>query len=188
MMPLHPRVLCVAFCTGSSSRGRAWLCARDARRTLRSSCYATRSQSCTDEQPTSARRRGPSPARCGRGGPAPTAASRLARHTRDPVALAPTPHCPTLDPTHPTSRPPAHHRRDPPARAPDGPREPDMGLPPHHRRTRWSRPADWSIDSVENPQTAPHRPRPAAHERDLDPVPALPCRKMATIMVTCHGH
>ena len=43
------------------------------------------------EQPTSARRRGPGPARCGRGSPVPTAASRLARHTRDPVALAPTP-------------------------------------------------------------------------------------------------
>ena len=27
------------------------------------------------------------------------------------------------------------------------------------------------------PQTAPHRPRPAAHERDLGPVPALPSRR-----------
>ena len=54
---------------------------------------------------------------------------------------------PPLDPTHPTSRPPAHHRREPPTRAPNGPREPDMGLPPHHRRTHRARPTDWSIDS-----------------------------------------
>ena len=46
MMRLHPGVLCVAFCVGYSSRLHAWLCARDARRTLRSSCCATNSQSC----------------------------------------------------------------------------------------------------------------------------------------------
>ena len=38
-------VRCVAFCTGCSCRWRAWLCARDARKTLRSSCCATSSQS-----------------------------------------------------------------------------------------------------------------------------------------------
>ena len=76
---------------------------------------------------------------------------------------------PPLDPTHPTSRPPAHHRREPPTRAPNGPREPDMGLPPHHRRTHRARPTDWSIDSVENPQTARLRPRPAAG-RPLSPM------------------
>ena len=58
------------------------------------------------EQPTSPRRKGPGPARCHRGGLAPTAASWLACHTRHPAALAPTPHRPPLDPTHPTSRPP----------------------------------------------------------------------------------
>ena len=46
MMRLHPGVLCVAFCTGCWCRWRAWLCARDARRTSRSSCCATNSQSC----------------------------------------------------------------------------------------------------------------------------------------------
>ena len=30
---------------------------------------------------------------------------------------------------------------------------------------------------MENPQTAPHQPHPAAHEPDLDPVPALPGRR-----------
>ena len=39
-------VPCVAFCTGSSPRWHAWLCARDARRTSRSSCSASNSQSC----------------------------------------------------------------------------------------------------------------------------------------------
>ena len=47
MMRLHPEVLCVAFCTGCSCRWHAWLCARDARRILRSSCCATSSQCCT---------------------------------------------------------------------------------------------------------------------------------------------
>ena len=47
MMRLHPGNLCVAFCTGCWRRWRAWLCARDARRTSRSSCCATNSQSCT---------------------------------------------------------------------------------------------------------------------------------------------
>ena len=46
------------------------------------------------QQPTAAGRRGPGPAWCCRGGPAPTAASRLARHVGDLVALAPTPHRP----------------------------------------------------------------------------------------------
>ena len=45
------------------------------------------------------------------------------------------------------------------------------------RRTRRPRPPRWSLRCVENPQTAPHRPRPAAHERDLDPVPGLPSRR-----------
>ena len=45
---LHPGASCVAFCTGSSRCWHGWLCARDARRTLRSLCCATRSQSCTD--------------------------------------------------------------------------------------------------------------------------------------------
>ena len=48
MMRLHPGVHCVAFCIGCSCRWRAWLCARDARRTSRSSCCATNSQSCAD--------------------------------------------------------------------------------------------------------------------------------------------
>ena len=47
MMRLHPRVLCVGFCTGCWCRWRAWLFARDARRTLRSSCCVTSSQCCT---------------------------------------------------------------------------------------------------------------------------------------------
>ena len=38
------------------------------------------------------------PAGCCRGGPAPIAASWLARHTRDLAALAPTPNRPSLDP------------------------------------------------------------------------------------------
>ena len=36
----HPGVPCVAFCTGCSCNWRAWLCVRDARRTLRSSSFA----------------------------------------------------------------------------------------------------------------------------------------------------
>ena len=53
-----PGVLCVVFCTDCSCRWRAWLCARDARRTLKSSCCATNSQSCTDtttDQPSPTR-------------------------------------------------------------------------------------------------------------------------------------
>ena len=45
---LHPGTSCVAFCTGSSRCWHGWLCARDARRTLRSLCCATRSRSFTD--------------------------------------------------------------------------------------------------------------------------------------------
>ena len=70
-MRLHPGVPCVAFCTGCSGRWRAWLCARDARRTLRSLCFATHSQSCagrttgqrspTRTGPCSARSRRPCP-------------------------------------------------------------------------------------------------------------------------------
>ena len=59
--------------------------------------------SATGQIPLAVDRRGPGPARRHRGGPAPTAASWLARHTRHLVALAPTPHRPPLDPTHPTS-------------------------------------------------------------------------------------
>ena len=61
MMRLHPGVLCVAFCTGCSRCWHGWLCARDARRTLRSLCCATRSQSCTDRTTgqRSRRRTGP---------------------------------------------------------------------------------------------------------------------------------
>ena len=47
-MRLHPGVPCVAFCTGCWCRWLAWLCARDARSILRSSCCATSSQSCTE--------------------------------------------------------------------------------------------------------------------------------------------
>ena len=46
-----------------------------------------------------------------------------------------------------------HHR--------DGHQQPDMGLPPHKRRTRRPRPPRWSLRCVENPQAAPHRTRPA---------------------------
>ena len=51
MMRLHPGNLCVAFCIGCWRRWRAWLCARDARKTLRSSCFATNSQSCAGRTP-----------------------------------------------------------------------------------------------------------------------------------------
>ena len=40
--------MCRSVCTGCSCRWRAWLCVRDTRRTSRSSCCATRSQSCAD--------------------------------------------------------------------------------------------------------------------------------------------
>ena len=130
------------------------------------------------EPPASARRRGPGPAGCRRSGGAPTAAmSWLARHTRDFVALASTPNRPPLDPTlqgaraalHLCGASPPHHR--------DGHQQPDMGLPPYHRRTRRPRSPRWSLHCVENPNTARHRPRPAAHERYLvDSVPALPGR------------
>ena len=40
--------MCRSLCTGCSCRWRAWLCVRDTRRTSRSSCCATRSQSCAD--------------------------------------------------------------------------------------------------------------------------------------------
>ena len=46
-MRLHPGSPCVASCIGCSCRWRAWLCARDARRTSRSSCCVTSSQCCT---------------------------------------------------------------------------------------------------------------------------------------------
>ena len=62
-------------------------------------------------------------------------------------------------------------------------------LPPHHRRARRSRPADRSLHGVQNPQTAPLRPRRAAHERDLESVPALPgrrCLRLASIPVPKH--
>ena len=165
-MRLHTGVLCVAFRAGCSCRWRAWLCARDARGTLRSSCLPPVHSPAPTEQPTSARRRGQGTGRCYRGGPAPAAASRVARRTRDLAGLAPTP-----------SRPGAraalclcgaalpHHR--------DGRQQPDMGLPPHHRRTRRTRPPRWSLRCVGNPQTARLRPRPSANERDLDPVPEI---------------
>ena len=57
---LHPGTSCVASFTGSSRCWHGWLCAWDARRTLRSSCCATRSQSCTDRTTGL-----PSPARTG---------------------------------------------------------------------------------------------------------------------------
>ena len=125
----------------------------------------------------SARGGGPGPAGCDRGGPATTAASWLARHARDPAALAPTPNRPPLAPTlpgawaalHLCGAASPHHRH--------GHQQPHLGLPPHHRRARRTRPPDQSIDSVENPQTAPHRPRPTAHEGYLDSVPALPGRR-----------
>ena len=44
-------VPCVSFCTGCSCRSHAWLCARDAPRTLRSLCSATRASNLPVESP-----------------------------------------------------------------------------------------------------------------------------------------
>ena len=129
------------------------------------------------EPPASARGGGPGPAGCDRGGPVTTAASWLARHTRDAAALAPTANRQPLDPTLPGAGPTIHYRLGSSPHHRHGHQQSHLGLPPHHRRTRRTRSPRWSLHCVENPQTAPHRPRPAAHERDLDPVPALPGRR-----------
>ena len=62
------------------------------------------------QQPTAAGRRGPGPAWCCRCGPAPTAASRLARHVGDLVALAPAANRQTPDPTLGNAGPTIHLR------------------------------------------------------------------------------
>jgi hypothetical protein len=59
-------------------------------------------------------------------------------------------HCPGKA-IHPRRNPPAHHR--------DGNPEPDLGLPPHPRRTQRSRPHRRSIHRLEDPQH--HRIDPA---------------------------
>ena len=130
-----PGVPCAAFCTGSSCRWRALLCVRDARRTLRSSCFSTNSQSCTEitTDQTSPTRTGPCWVRSRAALPRPQRAGWLVTpetllrwHRRRPP----------LDPTLPGARaalrlPGAaspHHRH--------GHQQPHLGLPPHHRRAR----------------------------------------------------
>ena len=95
------------------------------------------------QQPTAAGRRGPDPAWCCRGGPAPTAASRLARHVGDLVALAPAANRQTLDPTLGNAGPTIHLRLASSSHPRNGQRQPHLGLPPNHRRARGPRLPRW---------------------------------------------
>ena len=88
-------------------------------------------------------RRGPGPAWCCRGGPAPTAASRLARHVGDLVALAPAANRQTLDPTLGNAGPTIHLRLASSSHPRNGQRQPHLGLPPNHRRARGPRLPRW---------------------------------------------
>ena len=69
------------------------------------------------------------PAGCHRGGVAPTAASRLARQTRDAAAPAPTPHRPPLDPTLPGARQALHLGGAASSHHRHGHQQPHLGLP-----------------------------------------------------------
>ena len=95
------------------------------------------------QQPTAAGRGGPGPAWCCRGGPAPTAASRLARHVGDLVALAPAANRQTLDPTLGNAGPTIHLRLASSSHPRNGQRQPHLELPPNHRRARGPRLPRW---------------------------------------------
>ncbi|MFT7650476.1 MAG: hypothetical protein ACI8Y4_005248 [Candidatus Poriferisodalaceae bacterium] len=91
--------------------------------------------------------------------------------------MTPTPHRQTLDPINPKTRktiglspPPASHHRevDP---------EPDLGIPPHPRRTHRSRPHPRSINHLEDPQTPRNRPCTTTFDGHIDPVPTIPSHR-----------
>ena len=120
MMRLHPGVLCVAFCTGCSCRWRAWLCARDARRTLRSSCFATSSQSCADRttDQRSPTRIGPCSAPSRR--PCPDRSEPAGSLHQRPCCVGIDAESPTTTPTDPTARSTSDHQRRRYRQAPAG--------------------------------------------------------------------
>ena len=107
-MRLHPGVLCVAFCIGCSCRWQAWRCVRDALRTLRSSCCATNSQSCTARTADQ-----PSPMRTG---PCSVRSRRPCRDGNEPAGSShPTPCCVGIDAESPATGPNPAGRRAGPA-------------------------------------------------------------------------
>jgi len=55
---------------------------------------------------------------------------------------------------------------------------PTLGISPHPRRTRQSRPSRRSVHHLENPQNQPHRSSTRTLHGHLDPVPTVPCREV----------
>ena len=97
------------------------------------------------------------------------------RHAGDAAALALRTGRPTLDLAETRSigrRPTTHGGRDPCAGAPARAGEPDLGPPPHPRRTRRSRLPGRRGDGVEHP--APGRYRPGTTQNETDMAAVLP--------------
>jgi len=128
-------------------------------------------------RPARRQRQRPNPARSDRRSTPPPARSRLDRHPRHLVALAPPTYRPTLDPA-PISSP--RQTTDPCRTAPFDrtPREgePDLGPPTYPRRACRPRAQDRVVDRVADPQGQRHRPRHGPLAGYLDRVPALSSR------------